>query len=204
MLFSYGRTVLGQWELSGLYVPQLANLPRTPRIKLHSNQLNYSSRRGIREQTLRTTPRTFLVNREETTKRDFQYWVRLPEMGKKTVNFQPLLIGGLSNPAPKANDIGTVRTQIKKLVGHIKGDLSEMLVVGCEGTKRGGNPLGAVPAHKTGFFEFYGPRKVNRARRSACQQKSAISGNVGTTLNGRTVEFALDREGFKRRRALLC
>ena len=78
-------------------------------------------------------------------------------MGKETIDFQPLLIGGLSDLIPETNRIGTIRAQIRTY-----GDLSEILVVGCEGLECRGNPSGAPPTLKNGCFEICSPRKVNR------------------------------------------
>ena len=100
-------------------------------------------------------------------------------MSKKKVEFQPLLIGGLSNRGPEMCGIRIIRVQIIKYTECTKTDLPKIAVVGRDRLERPGDPLGAPPEHKRHFFEFCRSRKVDRAQRGVCKERLVVVGNVG-------------------------
>ena len=80
----------------------------------------------------------------------------LAEPDEKAVEVQPLLIGGFPNHRPEMGRVGTFGVQISVPVTN--RDLTEICVVGRDGSDCHCNPTWIPWAHEGHVFEFCRPR----------------------------------------------
>lgn len=108
--------------------------------------------------------------------------VRFPETDDEAVKFQPLLVNGLSNRAPKMSRGDLFELQSVQQESCPKCDALETPdIVWCNGLKCTNSPLRALPARQQHDFEFSRSRKVDRTqRRFIWKQRSALRINAST------------------------
>ena len=90
---------------------------------------------------------------------DPQYRI-LPELGEKTIKFQPLQVEGIPDISPEVAWAETVVVQITEIVNHPKRDLLEISVVGRDCWERHRSPSGTDVTRECQGFKFSCLREV--------------------------------------------